>query len=298
MSSVAFVGIGNMGAALAETLLKTSSHKVTIWNRTADRPQVKAVIEAGATFESNIEAAINSDVVIICVLDYDTIYRALEPIQASTSALSGKVIINLTNGTPRQAREMQQWIKARGAAFYFDGAVMVPPQLVGTEHSFILYSGENQEVFTQKVADVVKTLGSSQYTGEDVNSAATDDLAALSTMYGMFAGFFAGLGLVRKQVGKNGKVSPSVSKVVVPVMTAMVPYLSSIAETIDGNDWNNNLGNPLGMQVAGVRNILQACKEESVNGASLEAFVKTMQRTVDAKGGDVGVPAVALYHDE
>lgn len=287
-----------MGAALAETLLKNTSHQVTVWNRTADRPQVKDVVKAGATFESNLEAALASDIIIICVLDYNTVYRVLGPIQVSSSALSNKIIINLTNGTPRQAREMQQWIKARGATSYFDGAVMVPPQLVGTEHSFILYSGETEAIFTKDIVNLVKSLGFPQYTGEDVNSAATDDLAALATMYGMFAGLFVGLGLIKKQVGENGKVAPSVNKVVVPLMKAMVPYLSIIAEAIDNKDWENNLGNPLGMQVAGVKNILQASQEEGVNGASLAAFVKEMEKTVEAKGGDVGVPAVALYHDE
>lgn len=287
-----------MGAALVETLLKNTSHKITVWNRTADRPKVKAVVMAGATFEPNLEAALTSDIIIICVLDYDTIYRVLEPIQTSPSALSNKIIVNVTNGTPRQAREMQQWIKARGATSYFDGAVMVPPQLIGTEHSFILYSGETEEIFTKNVADVVKSLGFPHYTGQDINSAATDDLAALATMYGMFAGLFVGLGLIKKQVGESGKVSPSVNKVVVPVMKAMVPYLSIIAESIDAKDWENNLGNPLGMQVAGVKNILQASREEGVNGASLEAFVRVMEKTVEVKGGDVGVPAVALFHDE
>lgn len=71
---------------------------------------------------------------------------------------------------------------------------MIPPQLVGTEHAFILYSGETEESFTKNAAHVVSSLGFSQYTGPNLNPAAADDLAALSTMYGMFAGLFAGRG--------------------------------------------------------------------------------------------------------
>lgn len=295
MPSVTFLGIGNMGAALAKTLLKTTSHKVTIWNRTVDRSLVKEVVNAGASLEPSIEAALSSDIIVVCVLDYDSIYRALEPISSSSSSLANKVIINLTNGTPRQAGELQEWIKARGATYYFDGAVMVTPQLVGTEHSFILYCGENEERFNEHVADLVKPLGLPLYTGDDIRSAATDDLAALSTMYGMFAGFFSGLGLMRKQLGEGGKVAPSVGKVVVPLMNALVPYLSHIADTIDKEDWENNLGNPLGMQVAGMQNILQAYREQSVNGAALAAFLKLMERAVSERGGDVGIPAVALH---
>ncbi|KAK2616311.1 hypothetical protein QQS21_000745 [Conoideocrella luteorostrata] len=296
--SVTFLGIGNMGAALVTAFLKHNSKNVTVWNRTSARPEVRKVTEAGAIYQPTLEAALASDIIVICVLDYDTIYRILEPIKLSSTALSSKTVINLTNGTPKQAQEMQAWIKARGAGCYFDGAVMVTPQLVGTEHSFLIYSGETEDAYNENVLEKFKSLGLSLYTGQDIKSAATDDLAALSTMYGMFAGAFAGISLIRKQVGEDGKVSPSVNRVVVPLMKALVPYLSLIAETVDKQDWDNNLGNPLGMQVAGVKNILQAYKEDGVSGNALEGFLKVMQKTVDSKGGDVGAPAISLYHDE
>ncbi|KAK9438711.1 hypothetical protein VB005_06858 [Metarhizium brunneum] len=79
---------------------------------------------------------------------------------------------NVTNGTPRQAWEMQEWIKARGAGYYFDGAVMIPPQLVGTEHAFFLYSGEAEESFTKNAAHVVSSLGFAQYAAPNLNPAA------------------------------------------------------------------------------------------------------------------------------
>jgi 3-hydroxyisobutyrate dehydrogenase-like beta-hydroxyacid dehydrogenase len=115
MSSVAFIGIDNMGASVAKTLVKTISYIVTIWNQTAHRPQVKAVVNAGAAFEPTIKTALASDIIVICVLDHDIIYRVLEPIGSSTSAISNKCIANVTNGIPRQAWEMQEWVKARGA---------------------------------------------------------------------------------------------------------------------------------------------------------------------------------------
>ncbi|KAJ6445001.1 6-phosphogluconate dehydrogenase nad-binding protein [Purpureocillium lavendulum] len=307
MSRILSLGIGNMGAALANTLLTSNpSSPLTIWNRTADRPLVKSLTAAGAQLQTDVATAIaGNDIILICVLDYDTIYSALSSASAS-AALAGKTVVNLTNGTPRQAADAQAWFRERGVARYFDGAVMVPPQLVGTPHSFLLYSGETEAAFTDGVAAPLASVGKALYTGEDVASAATDDLAALAAMYGMFSGALIGIGLLQRQLaktaagkGNNGsgaakvKVTPAVESVVVPVLTALVPYITLIAKNVDDEAWDDNMGNPLGMQLAGVRNILQACKDEGVNGGALEMLVGLMQKVVDERGGDGGVPEVS-----
>lgn len=291
------VGLGNMGAALAQTLAKTNSNStINVWNRTRDRPQVNKLIESGARFEPNLEEALRAaEVIIICLLDYDSIYSVLNP---ASSSLAGKVVINLTNGTPRQANEAQEWMKRSGVKLYFDGAVMVTPQLVGTPQSFLLYSGETEETFRSAISDLVSPLGASLYVGEDVTTAATNDLAALAAMYGMFSGAFIGIGLLQRQLSKSSKdasktTSRPVSQVIVPLLKALVPYVTLIASAVDGEAWDDSQGNPLGMQLAGVRNILQACKEEGVDGAGLEPLASLMQRVVDERGGDGGVAEIS-----
>ncbi|KAJ0128200.1 hypothetical protein HZ326_28707 [Fusarium oxysporum f. sp. albedinis] len=71
--SLTFLGLGNMGSALVQALLK-ASHKVTIWNRTTARPQVKVAVEAGAILEADVQNAISmNNIIIICLLDYSSI---------------------------------------------------------------------------------------------------------------------------------------------------------------------------------------------------------------------------------
>jgi len=121
----------------------------------------------------------------------------------------------------------------------------------------------------------------------------------------MFSGAFIGIGLLKKQLamaaGKGDgaaakvKVTPAVESVVVPVLTALVPYVGLIAKAVDEEAWDDDMGNPLGMQLAGVRNILQACKDEGVNGGALETLVGLMQKVVDERGGAGGVPEVARF---
>ncbi|KAJ2970838.1 hypothetical protein NQ176_g7990 [Zarea fungicola] len=126
-TNVTVIGIGNMGAALAKALLD-AGFKLTIWNRSAQRPQVISLIQAGAEFEGDLQTAIRKSdgVLLVCVVDYDAMYTLLAPLDAEDShtALAGRIVVNVTNGTPNQAREMSAWIKARGAACYFDGSVL------------------------------------------------------------------------------------------------------------------------------------------------------------------------------
>ncbi|KAH7310684.1 hypothetical protein B0I35DRAFT_439535 [Stachybotrys elegans] len=290
-SRVTCIGIGNMGSALAKTLLKANV-AVTLWNRTRDRAQVDSAISAGGEFVSDItEAVARNDIIIICLFDYNTLNQAFAPLENIKSALLNKRVVNLTNGTPSQAREAERWMKARGAAEYYDGGVMVTPELVGTPHSFLVYSGENEGSWSAEsgLANTLKPLGQALYIAPDAGAAAVFDLAALSAMYGMFSGAFMGMGLIKKQ---GGKVLPGVEKVMAPLLGALVPYLGLIAKSIDEETWDDNLGNPLGMQLAGVRNILQACKEEGVDGTGLEHLARLMEEVVKERGGDGGIAAV------
>lgn len=296
---VTCIGVGNMGAALAATLLKAKT-PVTIWNRTAGRPQVAPLVDSGAEFESDFGSAVSKsdNVVIVCLLDYDAIYGAFSPLGSSPSSLTGKTIVNLTNGTPREARAAEEWMKAHGAAHYFDGGVMVTPQLVGTPHSFVLYSGDDEETFAG-ISGLLAPLGAAQYVAPDAGAAAIQDLAALAAMYGMFCGAFTGMGLLKRQLrrvdGEEVKILPDVEKVVLPLLTALVPYLGPIAKSIDEETWDDNMGNPLAMQLAGVKNIIRACEDEGVDGTGLQFFSSVMQRAVDERGGDGGVAVVGKY---
>jgi 3-hydroxyisobutyrate dehydrogenase-like beta-hydroxyacid dehydrogenase len=313
MATITSIGIGNMGAALASALLKTTPTppQLTIWNRTADRPLVKGLVAEGATFEPSLTAAIaRSNTILICLLDYDAITTALAPLEAATTSetaapLAGKTIINLTNGTPNQARAMETTLKNLGAAAYFDGGIMVTPQLVGTSASFVILSGESQAKFDDGgVAALLKPVGMVQYVSDDAGAASLYDVAALTAMYGMFMGAFTGIALLRKgrkqqQEGPDGgekaASKPAVDGVMMPVLTALVPYVSLLADQVDREDWMNDLGNPLAMQAAGMKNILQTCEEEGVDGTGMRFISQLMDRAVEEGFGAGGVAAIAKY---
>jgi hypothetical protein len=125
---ITFIGIGNMGLA-AVLALRKANLPVTIWNRTTTSPKVQSAIAAGATLEPSLSSALSANpLIIICVLDYPTITSLFTPLPPSLFA--NKTIINLTNGTPRQSTAMQSLLQERQISSYFDGAIMVTPQMV------------------------------------------------------------------------------------------------------------------------------------------------------------------------
>lgn len=297
-TQVTSIGIGNMGAALAGGLLKGNA-SVTIWNRTAGRPQVKDLISKGAIFEPSVATAISrSSVILICLFDYPIIYEALTSIDADGGAqpFADKTIINLTNGTPAQARELETHLRRLGAAAYFDGAIMVPPQLVGTPSAFVVLSGETETRYTQLdiprlLAPIAKIV---QYIAEDAGAASLFDCAALAAMYGMFAGAFTGIGLLQRQRATR-LTKQAVNSVMIPLLNALVPYVGLLSEQVDEARWMDSLGNPLAMQAAGVRNIIQSCEEEGVDGSALKWLIDKMEMGVKEGYGEGGVAVLGKY---
>ena len=96
-TDVSLIGIGPMGAALARTLL-AEGKRVTVFNRTAEK--AKALEKEGAVVGESVEAAIMaSTLVVVCLADYATARRLLEP-AATRENFERRVIVHLSTGTP------------------------------------------------------------------------------------------------------------------------------------------------------------------------------------------------------
>ena len=104
--AVAVVGLGRMGTALAGAMAR-SDHTVTVWNRTASR--ATPLRDLGVSVADSLAAACAaSEFVLVSVTDYDTT-RALLDGEGVAAALQGSVLVQLTSGTPSEARELAEW---------------------------------------------------------------------------------------------------------------------------------------------------------------------------------------------
>jgi 3-hydroxyisobutyrate dehydrogenase-like beta-hydroxyacid dehydrogenase len=180
-TTITAVGLGKMGAALAWALHR-AGHAPTVWNRSADKTHPFA--DAGvATADTLAGAVAASDVVLICIDDY-AVTRAAFDTPEIRPLLRGRAIVQLSTGTPRQARDAQAWMTDAGAT-YLDGAILCGPTDIGTPGGLILLSGA--AAAHDRARPVLDCLGGDmRYLGDNPAAASAVDLAWLTNRYGTF----------------------------------------------------------------------------------------------------------------
>ncbi|MCI1775281.1 MAG: NAD(P)-binding domain-containing protein [Paenibacillus lautus] len=274
LAPVTVIGLGAMGSKLARTFVN-NGHVTTVWNRTPEK--AAELVGLGASGATEIADAIAaSPILIICVLDYDAARHILEPIREK---LSGKVVVNLTTGTPEEARTMGTWIRNHGAE-YLDGGIMAVPSLIATPHAVILYSGSQTAYETYK--QVLERLGTSHYLGSDPALAPLNDLALLSGMYGMFGGFIHAVALA----GSEGtKAEDFTTTLLMPFLQAMISTMPEMAKQIDTGDYSAKDAS-LAMQAAH-DTIGEVSRVQGVSAETFAPIFELMKRRVEeGYGGD------------
>jgi 3-hydroxyisobutyrate dehydrogenase len=113
---IGIAGIGKMGAAIAQRLMEVG-HKVTAWNRTADK--LGAVANAGAAIATAPAELAGSSQAIITIL---TDAEAIEAVYGGPAGLlagdvDGKLFIEMSTVAPQAEVVLAEKVRARGAAF-------------------------------------------------------------------------------------------------------------------------------------------------------------------------------------
>lgn len=187
MSDVTIIGLGPMGLALADLMLKAGK-RVTLWNRSTGK--AKDLLARGATLAATpAEAIAASPFSLFIVYDYTAASTILRSAGVD-EALKGRLIANLGTGSPQEAKGAAAFIEARGAR-YLDGAIQAAPSQMGQADTPVLISG-NRAVYDEALPLLKLLAGNPVYLGETIEAAAVMDLATLSYVYGAYAGFLHG----------------------------------------------------------------------------------------------------------
>ena len=113
---IGIAGIGKMGAAIAQRLIEVG-HKVTAWNRSADKLQ--PVKDAGAAVAATpAELAQASDAVISMLTDaaaIDAVYNGGSGLLAGD--VRGKLFIEMSTVLPQTEVALAEKVRAKGAIF-------------------------------------------------------------------------------------------------------------------------------------------------------------------------------------
>jgi len=175
MTDLTMIGLGAMGSALAQAFLQ-AGHDITVWNRTANK--MNPLVKIGASPAGSIVNALQaSPIIVICIDNYDSSKILISKYNVEHH-LSGKVLIQLSTGTPKEANEFAQWISAFDCE-YLDGAIMPYPDGIGAEEAKILFAG-GEDTY-QHCKSFLDCLGGDlRYLGSNIGAAAALDMAILT----------------------------------------------------------------------------------------------------------------------
>ncbi|WP_338692741.1 NAD(P)-binding domain-containing protein [Streptomyces sp. Q6] len=273
-TDVTVLGLGAMGSALAETLVKAGV-RTTVWNRSAGRAQ--ALVAQGAREAAHAAEAVRaSPLVVVCLFDHDSVHEVLDPL---VDDLAGRTLVNLTTTTPEQARRSALWA-AEAQIAYLDGGIMAVPSMIGQPGASILYSG-SQKVFRHH-ASLFEHWATSTYVDEDAGLASLYDFALLSAMYVMFAGFMQGAAML----APAGIPASRFAAMAAPWLTAMTGELAGYAEVIDGGDYTVPGQQSLTFSHLGL--FIEAIADQGVSPEPIAMVQRLIQQQVDAGHGTEG----------
>lgn len=248
------VGTGRMGSALATALFNQGA-ATTVWNRTLSKTEPLARLELRAA--ASLEEAVRESGVVILILSNYTIAQQLLQAPGVVAALPGKVLVQLTTGTPQEARHMESWANGLGIA-YLDGAIMSYPSGIGQPQCTIFYSG-SKEVF-DRIRPVLMLLGgNTTYVGSSVGHASALDIAGLSFVLGAMFGFVSGH-IVCEEEGISGKAFVESVRNLLPAVEGI---LAGVSDTIQSRGYAGYEATIDAWSV-GPRELIEWCDERGI----------------------------------
>lgn len=270
--AVTVLGLGSMGSALAAAL-SDRGHPTTVWNRSAHKAE--ALVARGALPAATAgEAVAASPLIVACVLDYDALRTVLDPV---ADTLAGRTLVNLTSGSPEQARETAEWARSHGAD-YLDGAIMTTPPGVGSPEMMFFYSGP-EPVF-EAHRPILAALGDPLYLGADPGTASLYDAALLGLMWAVLTGWLHGTALV----GAEGTQATAFTPVAVRWLTAVAGFMTTYAPQVDAGRYPGDDAT-VDVQIATIDHLLHAAEARGLDNALPALLKATMERAKAAGHG-------------
>lgn len=175
-----------MGSAIARAFL-AKGFRVTVWNR--DTSKAAPLVAQGAVQAADLPAAIAAaPLLVICVSDYKVTRKIFDT--ADATALRGRTIVQLSTGTPKEARDFDAWVQQHGGTV-LNGDILAWPRQIGTGEATISVSSA-RSLFAQQESVLRALAGTVDHVGEEPGASAVLFSAVLAYLAGNWIGFTHG----------------------------------------------------------------------------------------------------------
>jgi 3-hydroxyisobutyrate dehydrogenase-like beta-hydroxyacid dehydrogenase len=277
MSEVTVLGLGNMGSALARTVLE-HGRAVTVWNRSPEK--AAPLVDMGTKLAPSAAAAIEaSPIIMVCVTNYAAANHILDKVAAN---LAGKMLVQFTTGSPQDARASETWAHEHEAE-YLDCAITGSPSSIGTPNAHILVAG--REAVFQKAEPTLRMLANNlDYKGELIGLASAWEMVFIMHYYGMFLSLFHSVQICQAEgipleeyialLDKQGK-----------------SYEKWLCENIRLGSYKETSA-PLELWAGGIQQIAQHAENSHIHAEFPQLAARLFQQAMDAGYGREEVSAL------
>jgi len=272
---IAVIGAGRMASALA-TALHNKGFDTTVWNRTSSKTE--PLSRLGLRVAPTLVGAIgNAGIVIVNISNYEATNHLLRQ-PAIEAALRGKVLVQLSSGTPDEARELQSWAQPHGID-YLDGAILNYPIDIGKPQGTVLYSG-SEELF-HRVKPVLLAFGDNAiFAGKEIGQASATDIAGLSFATATMLGFLHGCIVYEAEnLPLNGYL-----QLVKTLMPALDAALADLCSKVQSKDYADTQATLETWTVA-PRELFGWCQKHGVSQTFAGPLLSLMERAINSGKG-------------
>ena len=283
---VSVIGLGLMGAALAEALLN-AGHEVIVWNRTPGKAE--ALTRKGArSVESAAEALSTAEVTIVCVSDHAATLEILGTIATGKAGDGkigdGKLLVQLSTMSADDSRELARWAQSRGSA-YLEGTILGLPADIAVGSAALIYSGP-REVFDANEA-LLRALGDPRFLSGEVGAAVSFDKVYYAFVYGAWLAFIQGAAMAYAK----GFSIETYTGTVLARISGLPGKLKLFGDMIAARN-HDDVQCRLDVHAAAFADTLAMCRESGVGDNLPAAVMHNFERAIAAGHGGQELSAV------
>ncbi|MEV5573229.1 NAD(P)-binding domain-containing protein [Spirillospora sp. NPDC052269] len=282
--SVTVIGLGSMGTRMAEVFME-KGHEVTVWNRTASRAEPLAA--KGATVAADAaEALAANELVVLSQTHYQAMYASLE---GAEHALKGRVLVNLSSGSPEEVREAAKWAESHGAQL-LPGGIMVPVPGIGTPAAETYIAGP--EAALERHRATLAAITDTSYVGADPGLAALYYLAGFYLFVAVMNGFMQATALVASAGVSPRDYAPVAAAIVRSIgEDGPMGFVKICAEQMAKGDYPGVADTVL-MEAISVGHVIEAARAAGVDASVPEATKALFDRAIAEGHTDDGLAAL------
>jgi 3-hydroxyisobutyrate dehydrogenase-like beta-hydroxyacid dehydrogenase len=275
---ISVLGLGLIGTAIAKTF-NIAGRSVIVWNRTAGK--ATNLKSENINVANNCRQAIElGDIIFVATKDYATSRPLFENVE-----ISGKILIQMATGAPKDAREFGYESKSRGAR-YLDVAIKRGPVDFGTGRGAMFFSGE-LDLF-QELQPILGSLGGRLvFLGSDFGMAKAFDLATFARSYCWLFGYLEAAAIA-KEFGLDLAVA---TEHMLSVVSSTFRFIERAVPEIQSDTFSSAVSASVATHYSALSKTIVAAQSQGLRTPLLEVIQSYMEQTIANGLGDREIAA-------